>query len=49
MHIKDKKGKSKLEKRTCKFCGLYHSTIEAKKANQRICKDEAAALRNSDE
>ena len=40
MHLKDKKGKTKLEKRTCKHCKLYHSTIEAKHTHQRKCKAE---------
>ena len=31
----DKKGKTKLEKRTCKHFKLYHSAIEAKKMYQR--------------
>ena len=35
MYVNDKKGKTKLEKRTCKHCKLYHSAIEAKKMHQR--------------
>ena len=35
MYVNDKKGKTKLEKRTCKHCKLYHSTIETKKMHQR--------------
>ena len=37
VHIKNKKGKTKLQKRACKHCGLYHSTIAAKKNHHRTC------------
>ena len=40
MHFKDKKGKTKLEKRTCNYCKLYQSTIEANQIHQRKCKAE---------
>ena len=40
VHVKDKKGKTKLKKQTCKHCKLYHSTIETKKMYQRKCKAE---------
>ena len=40
VHVKGKKGKTKLEKQTCKHCKLYHSTIEAKKMHQQKCKAE---------
>ena len=40
VHFKDKKGKTKLEKRTCNYCKLYQSTIEANQIHQRKCKAE---------
>ena len=38
VQIKDKKGKAKLEKRTCDRCSLYHSTIKAMVAYKSFCK-----------
>ena len=48
VHIKDKKGKSKLQKRTFKHCGLYHSTIAAKKSHQRTCSGTIYESENDD-
>ena len=48
VHIKGKKGKTKLQKRTCKHCGLYHSTIAAKKSHQRTCSGTIYESENDD-
>ena len=35
---KDKKGVSVLERRMCRFCKKYHSTIKSKTVHQRVCR-----------
>ena len=56
IQIKDKKGKTKLEKRACDKCSLYHSTIKAmlameeilKRKRKLVCDDEQSSKDKED-